>query len=176
MVLWVAGRHLTCSNQDSRSGTSPSSGIALLSSALGSLATRGSKVVCTTHFLEMFSMGLLRDGENGIRALRMAIRVPETTEEEAVPLFKLELGVANSSAGLICAKMAGVKQGVIDRAHEIVEATRTGVRVQPLIEIWRSHLSLSPAARKVCHQFLEADWNRPSDEDVNQLLSLVQYA
>ena len=120
-------------------------------------------------------MGLLQDGENGIRALRMAIRVPQTTEEEAVPLFKLELGVANSSAGLICAKMAGVKQGVIDRAHEIVDATRSGDRVQPLIEIWRSHLSLSPAARKICQQCLETDWKRASDEEVDQLLSLVQY-
>jgi DNA mismatch repair protein MSH5 len=120
-------------------------------------------------------MGLLQDCENGIIALRMAIRVPDTAEELAEPLFRLELGVANSSAGLICAKMAGVKQAVIDRAHEIVNATREGSRVQPLIEIWRSHFSLSRTAREVFHQFLRTDWKGVSVNDVDHLLSSARH-
>jgi DNA mismatch repair protein MSH5 len=154
-------------------GTSPASGIALLTAALRSLASRGCKVVCTTHFLEIFSMGFLQDGESGIRALRMAVQVPQTTKEEPAPLFKLETGVASSSAGLVCAKMAGIKQAVIDRANEIVEATRERRRVQPLAEILRDHLSLSQTGKEVIPEFLVTNWKDASDDDIHRFLSRV---
>jgi DNA mismatch repair protein MSH5 len=129
------------------------------------------KVFCTTHFLEIFSMGLLRDGDDGIKALRMAVQIPGTSEEIAAPLFKLEEGVASSSAGLVCAKMAGVKDAVIERATEIVHALRERRQVQPLPEILRSHLGLSPLAKEALKQFISTDWENSSDNEVNKLLA-----
>ena len=77
----------------------------------------------------------------------MAVQVPATTEEIAAPLFKLEEGVASSSAGLVCARMAGVKNAVIERATEIVQAVKDRHLVKPLPEILRSSLGLSPLAK-----------------------------
>jgi DNA mismatch repair protein MSH5 len=131
------------------------------------------KAICTTHFLEIFSMGLLQDGENGIKALRMAVQVPKTTEEIAAPLFKLEEGVASSSAGLVCARMAGVKNAVIERATEIVQAVKDRRQVKPLPEILRSSLGLSPLAKDALGQFISTEWNNASDDDLNHFLSKV---
>ena len=64
-------------------------------------------------------MNLLVDGEKGVKALQMAVHIPAHSEEDAVPLFVLEEGVASSSAGLVCAKIAGVKEAVTTRASEI---------------------------------------------------------
>ena len=87
-----------------RPGTSPASGIALLTAALRKFSSLSVAVVCTTHFLEIFSRNLLVDGQNGIKTLRMAVHVPRDEKEIAEPLFRLEEGVADSSAGIICAK------------------------------------------------------------------------
>jgi DNA mismatch repair protein MSH5 len=154
-------------------GTSPASGIALLTAALQKLATTQCKAICTTHFLEIFSMELLRDGENGIKALRMAVQVPKTTEEIPAPLFKLEEGVASSSAGLVCAKMAGVKNAVIERATEIVQAVKDRRQVKPLPEILRSTLGLSPLTKDALGQFISTDWTGASDDELNHFLSKV---
>lgn len=154
-------------------GTSPASGIALLTAALQKLGTANCKVLCTTHFLEIFSMGLLRDGENGIKALRMAVQVPKTTEDIAAPLFKLEEGVASSSAGLVCAKMAGVKDAVIERATEVVHALRGRHQVQPLAEILRSNLHFTPLAKSTLGQFVSTNWEEADDEELNRFLAKV---
>jgi DNA mismatch repair protein MSH5 len=44
-------------------GTSPASGIALLTASLRLLLSKRCKVMCKTHFLEVFSLGFLQDGE-----------------------------------------------------------------------------------------------------------------
>lgn len=116
-------------------------------------------------------MKLIRDEEDGFKALRMAVHLPETSGEAAAPLFKLEEGVANSSAGLVCAKMAGVKEAVIARAHEIVQAAQNGRKVQPLIEILRGTLDLSAIAKEALDDFIKTDWTSASDVCINQLLS-----
>jgi len=118
-------------------------------------------------------MGLLADGEGGIKALRMAVRIPETTEQLAVPLFKLEAGVASSSAGLVCAKMAGVKKAVIERANEIVQAVKERHQVQPLAEILRSNLDLTPLAKETLDQFIRTNWDEVTDDDIHLFLCKV---
>jgi DNA mismatch repair protein MSH5 len=118
-------------------------------------------------------MGLLRDGESGIKALRMAVQVPGTYEEIAAPLFKLEEGVASSSAGLVCAKMAGVKDAVIERATVIVQAMKERRQVQPLPEILRSSVGLSSLAKEALGQFISTDWSGASDDELNDFLSKV---
>jgi len=165
-------------------------------------------------------MGLLLEGQDGIRALRMAVQLPqqprtrqdrtgrdgrpdsdpnhnaddEATAVAVVPLFRLEVGVASSSAGLICARMAGVKPAVIDRGYEIVKALRQRRRVQPLTEIIRCQLpflqqtssSLSSsqqqqqpqppegAVQHVLAEFMgKPDWSILTDDEVHEFLSRV---
>lgn len=103
----------------------------------------------------------------------MSIQVPEREGDNAVPLFRLERGVANSSAGVVCAKMAGVKQAVIDRAYEIVKATKERRRVQPLMEIWRRHLTVSPEAKQLRGDFIGGGWRGSSDERIEVFLATI---
>lgn len=147
-------------------GTSPASGIALLTAALQELSKRGTKVMCTTHFLEIFSMALLRDEFDGVRALRMDVKIPESPDEVAMPLFKLERGVASSSAGLVCAKIAGVKQSVVKRAGEIIKATKERRKVEPLAEILHRHFGLDDKAEKLLKTFFSTNWTEADDDIV----------
>lgn len=155
-------------------GTAPNSGIALMTAAMRRLAQSKCKVVCTTHFLESFSLGFLVDGKDGIKAVRMKIHVPETDEDDAIPLFKLEDGVASSSAGLVCARMAGLKRNVVDRASEIISALKEGTQVRPLAESVNANSPFQPNVRSAIRLFLAVDsWTNASDEDNNLLQELV---
>jgi DNA mismatch repair protein MSH5 len=118
-------------------------------------------------------MGLVTDGIHGIKASRMAVRIPETIEDTAVPLFTIEDGVASSSAGIACARMAGVKEAVIVRAHEVVAAVKNRRKVHPLMEILRKELDLSSAAKNTVLEFIDTNWARASDSDINQFVSRV---
>jgi len=113
-------------------GTAPASGMAVLAAALNKLGGVGCKVLCTTHFLELFSLGILEDGTNGVKAFRMSIHRPAGKDDIAIPLFKLELGVASSSDGLLCAKMAGIPKSIICRSEEILHAVKTGESIKPM--------------------------------------------
>jgi DNA mismatch repair protein MSH5 len=169
------GAHVTntSNNHHGRSGTSPASGIALLSAALKHFSDVKCKVICTSHFLELFSMGLIVDGVDGIKALRMAVQIPETAEDTAQPLFTLQEGVASSSAGIACARMSGVKEAVIERAHEVVEAVKKRSKVRPLMEILREELHLTSSARAALVEFFETDWKASSDSDVDGFLAKI---
>jgi len=111
-------------------------------------------------------MSLVVDGSDGFKALQMEVQVPERTQDVAVPLFKLEEGIASSSAGLVCAKMSGVKKSVIDRANEIVTAMKRGEKVQPLTEILNSELGFSDHTKNVVSSFIRTNWKEASDDDV----------
>jgi DNA mismatch repair protein MSH5 len=113
-------------------GTSPASGIAVLVAALETLAGLGSKVVCTTHFLEIFSLEILGQITSVVKPFRMAMRLPKSTCEEACPLFRLEDGVSASSAGLVCAEKAGLDPSILQRAEEIIAAIKNGLSIKPI--------------------------------------------
>lgn len=133
------------------------------------------KVVCTTHFLEILSLGLLCDGIDGIKALRMAVHVPSSVDDNAVPLFKLEEGVANSSAGLVCARMAGVNSNIVERAREIITALKEGQQVKPVPESLNSNSIFKPSAKAALRLFLGVDsWADASDEDLRMLQQKVK--
>ena len=155
-------------------GTAPASGIAVMASALQRLAESKCKVVCTTHFLELFSLGLLKDGVGGIKAVKMSIHIPESDEDDAVPLFKLEDGVASSSAGLVCARIAGLKKKVLDRCREITESLRDGKKIRPLPESINANSPFRPSVKSAIRLFLAVDsWMDASDEDLDLLKELV---
>lgn len=155
-------------------GTAPTSGIAVMTSAMQHLAQTRCKVVCTTHFLEMFSLGLLEDSRGGIKAVQMSCHIPESDEDDAVPLFKLEDGVASSSAGLVCARMAGLNRKVVDRASEIIAALKEGRQVRPLPESVNANSPFQPNVRSAIRLFLAVDsWATATDEDLALLQELV---
>lgn len=132
----------------------------------------GCKTVCTTHFLEIFSLGLLRDGVGGVQAHRMAVHLPdsnEAREDAATPLFKLKSGVASSSAGLVCARAAGVNKRVVNRAKDIIGALREGTQVPPVAASKSS--SLPGPSKAILGSFLNvASWANASENDIRGLL------
>ena len=154
-------------------GTSPASGIALLAAAIRKLASSKALVICTTHFLELFSMNVLKDGEDGIKIYQMAVQIPATNSQRAFPLFRLQEGVASSSAGLACAEMAGLKRAVIDRASEIIQATRNSRQVRPLTEILRTGLRFTEAEKSAIMLFVRTDWRTATASEMELMLQLV---
>lgn len=140
--------------------------------ALRRLASKGCKVVCTTHFLEIFSLGLLQDGLNGIKALQMTVHLPESDEEDAIPLFQLVDGISKTSAGLVCAKMANLSTSVVRRAYEIISSMKNGVSVCAIPSAMNANSAFQPHAQVTLRHFLGvSSWNNASEQE---LLSLKQ--
>jgi DNA mismatch repair ATPase MutS len=155
-------------------GTSPASGIAILGAALKKLSQIRCKTVCTTHFLELFSMNVLRDSHEGIKARRMAIHLPSDDDDGAFPLFKLEDGVASSSAGIICAKRAGVNHKVIARAEEIIKTMRERKQIRPLPEAMPQAPDLTLTEMEMLHFYLSVDsWENATEEDLRTLIQKI---
>jgi DNA mismatch repair protein MSH5 len=126
------------------------------------------KAICTTHFLEIFTLGLLRDDVDGMRVLQMAVRIPSAAGDNAVPLFKLEKGVANSSAGLVCAKMAGVNKKIVARAGEVLAAMKEGGSVKPVSDDLNSNSIFQERTKSMLRFFLGMDsW--VDDDDLRLL-------
>lgn len=152
-------------------GTSPASGIAILGAAIKKLAAIGCKTICTTHFLELFSMGVIKDGESGIKARRMTIHLPQGNDDGAAPLFKLEDGVASSSAGLICAKKAGVHPKIIARAKEIIQTMRDRRPIVPLKEAMPQGAELGESEVKMLDFFFSVEgWANATDDQIRLLI------
>ncbi|CAB9530089.1 protein MutS [Seminavis robusta] len=156
-------------------GTSPSSGIALLVSALRWFASKDVAVVCTTHFLEMFSRGYLTDGQNGINAMQMAVHIPDDTEDMATPLFRLQEGVASSSAGIICARMAGLDRRIVRRAKQIVASLKAGKPIEASLDLLKAEVESMPAAvKQALGYYFAVDWANATDEQVETLIEKFQ--
>lgn len=156
-------------------GTAPISGIAVLTAALKKLSVIKCKVICTTHFLEIFSLNLLIDGRDGVKVLQMAVHIPDSDDDDAVPLFNLQQGLAKSSAGLVCAKMAGVHIDVVGRAREILGALKEGHTVKPIPAKLNSNSAFQPSAKAVLRHFLGVDsWIDESDEDIKELQNKIR--
>ena len=155
-------------------GTSPSSGISVLTAALKKLSKIKAKVVFTTHYLEVFSLNLIRDGIEGIKASQMAVQIPQTKDGLARPLFQLRPGFANSSAGLVCAEKAGLNRRVVARAREILEALKDGEQVEPIAEIFQPKLNLTKDAHAAVQLFLaEPNWQEASMDTLQALLKHI---
>jgi DNA mismatch repair protein MSH5 len=155
-------------------GTSPASGIAILGAALKKLSQIRCKTICTTHFLELFSMNVIQDQTNGIKARRMAIHLPKDEEDGASPLFKLEDGVASSSAELICAKKAGVNYEVISRAKEIIQTMRERRQIQPMAKSMPQLPELSSGETDMLHFYFSVNsWERASEEQLRTLIQKI---
>jgi DNA mismatch repair protein MSH5 len=139
-------------------------GVAVLSAAIHKLSQIGCKVICTTHFLEIFSLHLLHDSKDGVSALRMAVHI---SEGDNFPLFRLEKGIATASAGLACARTAGVQGGILTRVKEILDATKEGRPVPPIPDNLNSNSALQTRAKLAIHAFISVDdWIESSKENL----------
>jgi DNA mismatch repair protein MSH5 len=155
-------------------GTHPASGIAILAASLQKLCEMQCNTACSTHFLELFSMGILKDKEDGICARQMTVFMPDEKEEDnVVPLFKLEEGVATSSAGLACARHAGIDNEVIERAREIIEAMRNNEPIRPLPDLTGEPSFSEEEVDLLLHFISKEDWDQASDDDLRLLLQKV---
>ena len=155
-------------------GTSPASGLSVLGAAVKKLAKMGCKAVCTTHFLELFSMDVIHDRLHGIRARQMALHIPEGNRDCASPLFQLMDGVASSSAGLICAQTAGVHASIIDRAKEIIHTLRERKAIEPANDALREINVLSQCEVELLEKFLSVeDWANTTDDLIRHLLQRI---
>ena len=163
----------------------------MLTAALKKLITMRCRVICTTHFLEVFSLKLLTDGVDSVKVLQMAVHIPDPNgmvpvngdgdyddnvkddnvgDEDAVPLFKLEEGLAKSSAGLVCAKMAGVLDDVTARAREILGALKNNNQVKPIPANMNSNSVFQPSAKAALRFFLGVkSWKDAPDEVLDKL-------
>jgi DNA mismatch repair ATPase MutS len=100
----------------------------------------------------------------------MAIRIPTHQQDMVVPLFKLENGIANSSAGIICAKMAGVERSVLERASAIVAASKNQQQVAPQIEILRGDHVHVAAQVELVRELVATGWGSASDRQVDKFM------
>jgi Mismatch repair ATPase (MutS family) len=100
----------------------------------------------------------------------MAVHIPDCDDEFAVPLFKLEQGTAKSSAGVVCAKMAGVHVDVISRAREILGALKNGHQVKPIPAKLNSNSVFQAPAKRAIRNFLAKNsWKDESDTELEAL-------
>lgn len=159
-------------------GTSPASGIALLAAAIEQLSITRCRTMCTTHLLELFSLGILKQDRGGINLFKMGVHIPEDKDEDAgnaVPLFKLEKGVASSSDGLVCAKMAGLRPDVLGRSEELLDAIKAGKSVSRLDSV--SHTVQDEGTISLLTEFLENEaWASASEEDIHSFIKMVEGA
>ncbi len=115
---------------------------------------------------------------DSVKVLHMAVHIPESENgdddnddvDDAVPLFKLEDGVAKSSAGVICAKMAGVHEDVTSRAREILGALKGNHQVKPIPINIKSKIDLMPSTKAALRHFLGNDsWKDASTAELAAL-------
>jgi DNA mismatch repair ATPase MutS len=105
-------------------GTAPVDGMALLAACVHFFAQRSTKCLFVLHFTEILSdeiINLLR--YPNIETFKMVVHQELNSEDDkddlVTPLYKLQIGVSDSSGGIYCAKIAGVPADICDRAQEI---------------------------------------------------------
>jgi DNA mismatch repair protein MSH5 len=155
-------------------GTHPASGVAILGASLQKLSALGCSTVCSTHFLELFSMNILKDQEQGICTRQMSVYLPEKDDDNnVVPLFKLQDGVATSSAGLACAKHAGVENDVIERARQVISMMRRSEGIEPLRELTGDPQLADEEIDLLQHFYSIENWKSASDDELRILIQKV---
>ena len=113
---------------------------------------------------------MLRDGVDGIKVLQMMVHLPETDEEDAVPLFQLTDGISKTSAGLVCAKMANLNISVVKRAHEIISSMKTGEPVHAIPSDLNANSAFQPIAQRTLRHVLGvSSWENASALDLRTL-------
>jgi DNA mismatch repair protein MutS2 len=136
-------------------GTEPEQGAALAQSVLEALATRGARVVVTTHYERLKALAA-RDprfvnASVGFDLARMA------------PTFELVSGVPGSSAALLVARRMGLPTDVVGRAELLLGDRRAGVE-ELLVALTEERRRLDEERRLAAAARREADLDRREAE------------
>lgn len=84
--------------------------------------------------------------------------------ENLVPLFKLVPGIATSSDGLACAKLGGLPDVLLERAHEIMTLLEQGRPIAPAAAI-KTASAQSYGPGSIGHELLSLFLETPSFVD-----------
>lgn len=104
----------------------------------------------------------------------MGVHIPENQDDDAIPLFKLEKGIAKTSAGLVCSKMAGVDARVVSRAKEILNALKEGCPVKHILPQNNKNSTYQANVKSAIRFFLGTDsWKDATNEDLEILQEKV---
>ena len=107
---------------------------------------------------------------NGIKALQMTIHLPESDEEDAVPLFQLAEGISKTSAGLVCAKMAQLSNSVVRRAHAIIDSMKNGNTICAIPSAMNANSAFQPVAKATLRHILAVNsWKYASEQELEIL-------
>lgn len=112
-------------------GTASGDGVALLAATIQHLVTLpggAPKTLVTTHYQELFRAGVLAASPE-VTLFQMEVMLAPTDTagaEDLVPLFRLTLGRAASSFGVLCAAHAGMPADILARAKLVSECLCSG--------------------------------------------------
>eukprot|EP01041_Mallomonas_annulata_P003970 gene3971-7912_t len=123
-------------------GTAPLDGIALLAATVKHFATHPAKVIFVLHFTEILHENVLpTEVKTSMMTFRMETHTSDDNgdgtglldEEDGdpTPLFVLKVGVAPSSGGIPCARLAGVPEQVLERAVAVRSAIAAREPLRP---------------------------------------------
>jgi DNA mismatch repair protein MSH5 len=175
-------------------GTSPTDGMALLAACILHFATLKCKAFFILHFTEIFDPQIInlkqwaniqvfkmevyeaKDSQRGISAGED--KNLSLSDDYAVPLFKLHVGISKSSGALNCARVAGVKQSVLDRAAQILNCLVTKQTIPRPDGDTQSkpRFGGSTPGGDALRIFLSKDaaaWANASDTEVREIMNLL---
>ncbi|CAE7218911.1 MSH5 [Symbiodinium sp. CCMP2592] len=141
--LSLALNHATASSlvlmDEFGKGTRAADGVALLAATVEYFCrwSNGPKVVITTHFTEIFRMGLVSQSEPFLRVSHLRVLPPD--EDAAVTedgrdaatgsvayLYQIADGCSEKSFGLECAAQAGMDPSILERAATVLRMIESG--------------------------------------------------
>jgi DNA mismatch repair protein MSH5 len=171
-------------------GTAPEDGVSLLAAMIRHLAKQASppRALVSTHFQELFRFSLLFPKEHNcndynIEVMQMTMQPQNQNDNQlnrltdSVPIFKMKKGVARSSHGIACAKMAGVCDEVISRAMDVLQVVYEGGEQIPPLEGVTNCLERSRTHIDILRLYYSiSDWSTCPESDIKQLIGLIQLA
>ena len=122
-------------------GTSPVDGIALLASAIEHFTTSDKRCRCmfVLNYTEVITPGLLAEQVlSHVLCFRMSthcsLQEGDVSDKEtgAVPLYRLEVGIAPTAMGIACAADAGVPDAIVERARLVRQCIQNSTPISPL--------------------------------------------
>jgi DNA mismatch repair protein MSH5 len=164
-------------------GTTPIDGISLLATCIKHFISNKAKVLFVVHFTEVLHKDIIDCTlyKDSIQSFQMEMLIDKDMETnndfrelEATPMYKLGLGIAPSSEGLLCAKAAGMKDSILQRALNIKESMTNKIRIRPI-----QNKGIDSTNLELVTTFLQTnDWNSQEERinnegDFQKLKSLI---
>ncbi|WP_226585005.1 endonuclease MutS2 [Halobacillus litoralis] len=120
-ILQEANDHSLLLLDEIGSGTDPGEGMGLATAILDQLASKGSTILATTHYSEMKTYAMKKEGFlNGAMTFNL---------ETLQPTYQLQLGTAGESQAFDIAYKLGLHPDILNHAHEITYKKKSEFQV-----------------------------------------------